>query len=193
MLAAHERSILRRKLEQYEGRVPHMYLDTAGHVTVGVGHLLATVADAERLPFITDSGTRATSLQIADDFRNVASEPLGYYAHHYRRVAKLTLSNAEIDRLTERHVDSFHRELRALYSKFDEFPSPARLALFDMIFNLGASRLRAQYPAMNRAIADLDWEKAAAESNRKPPISPIRNAYVRQLFQQAASSTEPAL
>lgn len=31
MLTAAERSILRRKLEQYEGRFDHMYLDTAGN------------------------------------------------------------------------------------------------------------------------------------------------------------------
>lgn len=82
------------------------------------------------------------------------------------------------------------RERSCCASKLEQ--PPARLALFDLIFNLGASRLRGQYPTMNGAIADLDWEKAAVESNRKPPISPVRNAYVRQLFQQAASVLEQA-
>lgn len=76
-----------------------------------------------------------------------------------------------------------------LYPEFDVLPSSVRLALFDMIFNLGATKLRVRYPRMNRAIGEADWNKAAAESNRLPPISPARNAYVRRLFEEAALLT----
>lgn len=36
-----EKLTLRGKLEKYEGLIEHMYLDTKGYVTVGVGHLLS--------------------------------------------------------------------------------------------------------------------------------------------------------
>lgn len=115
MLTAAERSILRRKLEQYEGRVPHMYLDTDGNVTVGVGHLLATVEAARELPFRTASQRKATPQRVSEEFREIAAQPKGYTASWYGGFTDLVLSNADIDRLTERHIDSFHRELRVIY------------------------------------------------------------------------------
>ena len=43
---------LKKKLFQYEGKIPHMYLDTKGYVTVGIGHLLKDVAAAQKVPFL---------------------------------------------------------------------------------------------------------------------------------------------
>lgn len=192
MLTAAERSILRRKLEQYEGRVPHMYLDTDGNVTVGVGHLLAAAEAARKLPFLTGSHRRATPEQISDEYEDVATRPVGYTASWYSRFTELLLPNADIDRLTEQHIDSFHRELRVIYPAFDRFPSPVRLALFDMIFNLGATQLRTEYPKMNRAIRARNWTEAAVESNRLPPISPARNSYIRGLLEKAGAAAGEA-
>jgi GH24 family phage-related lysozyme (muramidase) len=39
-LAADIKSELRNRLYQYEGKFNHLYLDTRGKVTVGVGHLI---------------------------------------------------------------------------------------------------------------------------------------------------------
>ena len=41
---------------KYEGNVPHMYLDTKGYVTVGVGHLLNDVEAAKK--FLSPFGIR---------------------------------------------------------------------------------------------------------------------------------------
>ena len=54
MLSTTDIQTLRKTFEQYEGKIPHMYLDTKGLVTVGVGYLLATVVEAQKLPFIVD-------------------------------------------------------------------------------------------------------------------------------------------
>ncbi|OZS41614.1 hypothetical protein ASV53_22815, partial [Photobacterium sanguinicancri] len=37
MVTATEKAALKAKLENYEGKVNHMYLDSKGYVTVGVG------------------------------------------------------------------------------------------------------------------------------------------------------------
>ncbi|MGH8085991.1 MAG: hypothetical protein ACREPV_12060 [Lysobacter sp.] len=187
MLTAAERSILRRKLERYESRIPHMYCDSKGHVTVGVGHLLASVSDAKLCAFVDHSGRRATADQIAEDYDSVKKAPEGNNAAgFYRAYTKLVLPNHEIDRLTERHIASFHRELRVIYGEFDRFPSPVRLALFDLIFNVGATDLRTKWPSMNKAIRVQDWEEAGRESNR-PEVGLDRNTYVRELFNAAAA------
>lgn len=56
-----------------------------------------------------------------------------------------------------------------------------------MIFNLGMTNLKTQWPTMNAAVKSKDWKKAAANSNRKPPISMARNKYVKELFEKAAN------
>lgn len=47
MVTTAERATLKLKLEKYEGKVNHMYLDSKGYVTVGVGHLVKDLASAQ--------------------------------------------------------------------------------------------------------------------------------------------------
>lgn len=66
-----------------------------------------------------------------------------------------------------------------------------RLALFDMIFNLGATGLSKKWPKFNRAIAKGDWAKAADDCNR-PEVQLRRNNYVKGLLRQAADAQKAA-
>lgn len=136
MLNATERRTLRTKLERYEGRVPHMYLDSRGYVTVGVGHLISTKSAAIKLLFLNGRRMAATVAEISEDFDGLRKQPAAMRASFYRGHVKLSLADDKIDRLTEQHIDSFHGELRVIYKGFDQYPSSVRLALFDMIFNL---------------------------------------------------------
>lgn len=40
MLNANVRKTVSKTLEEYEGRIDHLYLDTKGKVTVGIGHMI---------------------------------------------------------------------------------------------------------------------------------------------------------
>ncbi len=51
MILEIEKATLRAKMEKYEGKISHMYLDSKGFVTVGVGHLLKDLASAQKLNF----------------------------------------------------------------------------------------------------------------------------------------------
>ncbi len=190
MLSAHENAVLMRKLERYEGRVPHMYLDARGYVTVGVGHLLADLAAAQKLAFARANGSAASADDIRGDFESLLTLLGNRLAAYYRPHVRLTLPEQEIDRLTTAHISSFHRELQTIYPGFDGFPTPARLALFDLIFNVGASNLRTAWPSLNAAIRARDWAGAATHSRRAPPVSAQRNQYVRNLFEEAATVTQ---
>lgn len=103
MLSLAERSALRGKLERYEGRVAHMYLDTRGRVTVGVGHLLSNVDSAQRLPFMLadDISKRATNEQVAADYKAVLESRPAEHHSFYRPHTTLRLADAAIDALTE--------------------------------------------------------------------------------------------
>ena len=63
-----EKQTLRKKLDEYEGNISHMYLDSKGYVTVGVGHLLRTLQDAQKLPFMNNKNIRATVAEIKSDY-----------------------------------------------------------------------------------------------------------------------------
>jgi hypothetical protein len=69
---------LRKKLEQYEGRVEHMYLDTKGYVTVGVGHMMSSAEEAKKVAFVNAaSGAAATKKEIEDEYTLIKSKPFG--------------------------------------------------------------------------------------------------------------------
>lgn len=155
------RTVIKRKLEEYEGRVPHMYLDSKGYVTAGVGHLLPTVRDAQRLRFVDSTGRPASDDAVAEDYETIKAQIRNRQAGYYRRFAKLSLRNSEIDRLVDHHIDTFHRELRQTYPGFGRFPQQARLAMFDMVFNLGITGMRTGWPRFNHAVREADWEAAA--------------------------------
>ncbi len=58
----------RELIKNGEGCISHMYLDTVGKVTVGVGNMLPTADAATALPFIrTGSGNNATENEIRAD------------------------------------------------------------------------------------------------------------------------------
>lgn len=185
MLSQNEQKQLLEALLRYEGKVNHMYLDSNGYVTVGIGHLLSSREAAMALPFERAPGQRANPIEIGLEFDRVRQLSANRLPSFYRTHTRLHLSDAEIDRLTLQHIETFHRELRSIYAGFDEFPSSVRLALFDLIFNVGQTNLRNRWPRMNAAIAARDWATAAIQSRRAPPISAARNDYVRRLFEQA--------
>ena len=192
MLTPKEKQVLIDNLIKYEGNIPHMYLDSKGYVTVGIGHLLSTVQNAQKLPFVDKDGKKATSEQIAADYNMIAKQPKGHYAPNYRRFTKLHLKNDDILSGVNNHIKKFESNLTVNYPGFNAFPIEAKLALFDMGFNLGVKGLKTKFPNMNRAISKKDWLTAAKESHRKPPVAEARNDYVKWLFEKAAKSTRKA-
>ncbi len=190
MATYREKTTLRSKLEKYEGKVSHMYLDSKGYVTVGIGHLLSTIVDAQKLDFKNASNKLASKNEIKSDFEAVKKQPANRLASMYKKHTKLTLSAMEINKLTDKHIDSFEKELKRIYTGFNTFPTEVRLALFDLIFNLGMTKLKNKWPIFNSAIKAKDWQKAADNSNRKSPISAARNKYVKDLLEKSAKSVK---
>lgn len=198
-LAPAIKSAVAMKLEEYEGRYNHLYLDTVGKVTVGIGHMIPNKFAISSVPLFTVlnnlPATPATAAQKQAEFDQIAKQKRNYRAGWYKQFCKLVMQEADIDRQRDHHIDSFYKELIALYStrrgfqkEFDQFPAAAQIALFDMIFNLGATKLKGQFIKFNAAIKSEDWKTAGIESYR-PHVSPSRNNYVNQLFLSANSKS----
>lgn len=186
MLINSEIETLRNNIERYEGKVEHMYLDSRGFVTVGIGHLLSTENDAQKLPFKKVSGEQATVEEIQAEFTALTQQTANHVASYYKKFTSLSLSNEAMDALTDKHIDSFYKELTVVYDGFDDFPSTVKLALFDLIFNLGMTGLRKKWPKLNACIASRDW-LSAAENCRRKGIADERNEYVKGLLECSAS------
>ena len=170
----------------YEGNIGHMYLDTKGLVTVGIGNYLPSVEAAQALGFVSRASTRsASAAEIKADYESVEKQRLGLRAQGYREFTKLDLPDLAINDLFRKRVDEFKKQLKGSYPSFDDYPPAAQLAMLDMAFNLGTSGLKRKWPNLNAAIDKKDWADAAANCTR-PDANAVRNTRTIELFKRAA-------
>lgn len=181
-----------KKLEEYEGRYDHMYLDTKSKVTIGVGHLIATKSAVSSITMYTVKdnlpSTLASLKQKQEEYDNIAKQKKNYKASWYKKHTKLVMKKTDIDKQRDKHIDTFYKELTNVYKKtngyasdFDGMPENVQKALFDMIFNLGQTKLKNTFTKFNDAVKKEKWADAAKESNR-PDVNSARNTYVKGLF-----------
>lgn len=169
-----------------EGCVTHMYLDSVGKVTVGVGNMLPDAASAAKLNFVVRATrAKATPEQVQADFNAVSGQPRGYRANWYKQHTALDFPVMEADRLLDRRIAEFRLQVRGRFRQFDSYPTSAQMAILDMAFNLGTNGLWTKFPNLRRAIEAREWETAAKESSRRG-VPAARNALVRKWFEQAA-------
>jgi hypothetical protein len=158
---------------KFEGRVPHMYLDVKGLVTVGVGNLVDPVEAAQALPFrfknrpgVTQPGSPASPVQIAEEWQtlknNTALATKGCKACEL--VTQLELSDDAIDSLILERLaknESFLKR-QPWFEKFDNWPADAQLGLLSMAWAMGPGG-PAEFPNFRAACQKLDFHSAATE------------------------------
>jgi len=132
----------------------------------------------------------ASKDEIEADYELLKKHPKDRLASFYKKHVKLKLSETDINTLTNKHIDSFEAELKRIFPSFSMYPKEVRLALFDIIFNVGMTDLNNKWPYFKKAVKAKDWSKASKESKRKAPISAERNRYVKGLFEKAAAKAK---
>jgi GH24 family phage-related lysozyme (muramidase) len=171
------------KLKEFEGCVPWMYRDTVGKVTVGVGLMLPNAAAAQTLPFAR--GTHiATAEEIALEYARVDAMPAGRTAAFYKSQRPLELSQQEIDSKLTAVLQGFEVDLRAQLPHYESLPDSIKMALLDMVYNLGPVGLFKGFPHLVTAIQTGDWQQAAEHCTRRGP-SAARNEWTREQFLSA--------
>lgn len=172
-----------------EGSISHMYLDTVGKVTVGVGNMIPNAATAQQLRFVLRNTRQAASpQQIRAEFDTISKQPKGKVASTYKIHTTMDLPQSEITRLMRDRIESLRRELKNPFPSFDSYPITVQFALVDMAFNLGLKGLVDKFPKFNKAVLSNDWQTAAKESNR-PQLSASRNMTVKTWIEKASAST----
>ncbi|MGF1463749.1 MAG: hypothetical protein ACFB2Z_11415 [Maricaulaceae bacterium] len=185
------------EVKKSEGNISHMYLDSVGKVTVGVGNMLPDVAAAQRLPFIVRANQKpASPEQIASDFDTVSKKAPSLIAVTYKKYTKLDLRYADIEKLLDQRIKEFTSQLKKRFPDFGTYPIYAQFAVTDMAFNLGIHGLVTKFPKFTKAVKDKNWTEAAKQSKR-PQLSVDRNKVVRVWLEEAAKqasqdATNPA-
>lgn len=189
-------------LRKFEGDVAHPYGDSRGFLTVGVGTNVSREATFLALPWRIgdENGRMATAAEIQEGYnkltRYIAArmeeaaaqgrQTLNLPDEHYQGITNLRLPKMERQQMAERDLDAFQRELNAKFSGFNTIPAPAKVALMDMIYNIGGTKFTAaKWPSLFAAVSARDWEKAAAES-RRVDVNARRNSSTAALFKRAA-------
>jgi GH24 family phage-related lysozyme (muramidase) len=148
---------------QFEKNIPHMYVDTTGNVTVGVGHNITSHGDYQSLAFVVKRtgrkavlggdkglpigmpqtiGRIATTAEKKNDYDFLRKHTgLGNYApEHLAAYTTLEMNQPEIDRLFEKDLQDAIAVARNTFGgiTFDNYPVSCQAALIDIAFNCGS-------------------------------------------------------
>jgi GH24 family phage-related lysozyme (muramidase) len=164
-----------------------MYRDTVGKVTVGVGLMLPDAKSAQALPFVLGSRP-ATPEEIAAEYARVDAMSIGRVSAFYRSPASPELTPQTIDAKLSAVLAGFESDLRTEFPHYDALPDGVKMALLDMIYNLGPAGLFRGFPHLIAAIQAGAWAQAAEHCIRRGP-SATRNAWTREQFLSAVVGT----
>jgi GH24 family phage-related lysozyme (muramidase) len=187
--AAIDTHALLTELTRWEGCCSHMYVDTRGFVTTGIGNMLPNAEAAIALPWRHErTGLLATAAEIRAAFDHVHAQESGHGSNWYKQASDLVLPpNVTNDLAIRRLENEFLPGLNRLFPGFDSYPPPAQSALVDMAYNLGLGKL-GKFERLIGACARGDFRAAADHCHRRSSRE-TRNTATRNLFLEAANLT----
>ena len=178
---------LKQRLRQHEGVINHLYLDSLGLVTCGVGHMIDSPSRMAGVEMVCQDGTTATLDEKITEWNAVGILQPAHLPPFYEARTKLRMTPEFIEALLDSDVQGFAGLLARLIPGFDTFPGPAQEALLDMAFQLGAGGLVTKFPHLMSAVKARDWN-ACAENCHRAGIQEWRNTATADLFKQAANT-----
>jgi GH24 family phage-related lysozyme (muramidase) len=177
-------------LIKWEGEIPYMYLDQFGYVTVGIGNLVPTAADAKTLGLI-NAKTKAPASPDEVEKAFKAVEAKGIHKSHavFRLNPSIELPHEKLAELAKRRLNAeFIPALKKRFPDYDSLPKPARRCLIDMIYNLGTGKFGAKFDGKHSkfgpAVRRHDWD-VASEQCHVSTSRESRNAWRRAQFRLA--------
>lgn len=143
--------------------------------TCGIGFLVPSAASLATLPFDSLAEARHDYLTLRV---LPAGKPSGYYERFM--IARMPLEGMRS--VFDQRVAAFEAQLLEIFDGI-VIPPPARLALVDMLYNMGTKRFRIGFPRLQAAVRAGDWEGVARESHRQK-VQDRRNAVTAALFRE---------
>jgi hypothetical protein len=113
---------------------------------------------------------------------------VGRASAFYKTPASLVLTQPTIDAKLRSILAGFEADLRTQFPHYDTLPDGVKIALLDMIYNLGPAGLFKGFPHVVAAIQTGAWQQAAEHCMRRGP-SAARNDWTREQFLSAIVGT----
>jgi GH24 family phage-related lysozyme (muramidase) len=165
----------------FEGVIPHIYKDSRGIITCGVGFALPTARHVFTIPW--------RNLHEADpiaDYQHVRLSEPGREPAFYEAITHARLDHQFMWIHFNKQIALFERLLESW--NLAAMPAPAKLAIVDMAYNLGVSGLD-RYAMLRTACAECDWATAARECHRIG-VQDIRNKATAALFEGLVAAVD---
>lgn len=175
----------------WEGRVEHMYLDTLGLVTFGIGRKIDdnnTISTyGLTRPWRDAGGSLVLESDIREEWLTIKSHTelafKGGYA--FKSVASLHLLGIDIDEALMDTTATFWATLQRSLPALESWPADAQLALMDMAYHMGPNFLGSKWPNFTAAAKSYDFA-GCAQSCQTAKRTPRDQAHVK-LFTNAAA------
>jgi hypothetical protein len=173
-----------------EGREAHLYLDTEGIPTTGIGCVVPGLPDSLRLPWQNASGTPSTPSEIRAEWLRVTSMRSGLLAARYATSTSPRLSDADVDALALARLEADAAVLVQRWPEFSSFPADAQEGILLLAWAVGPGRTEhgltgPEWPHLQAAVDARDWT-AAAQAGQLDPAYGSRNLRVREAFGSAS-------
>lgn len=156
------------KVKEFEGFATHLYQDSKGYITIGVGIMFKNVNK------LLNSGIRfmdrtthkpATRDEILADWKMVSKQSKGKSAGYYKDFTKLDADPSDLELRFNSLMNNARNDALKFYPELDKLPMDIQFALWDMSYNLGYHKL-SKYKKLREALLREDFEEAAAHSKR---------------------------
>ena len=161
----------RLKDPDFEGLVPHIYLDTKGKITTGVGALVDDETTFKAVDWLVDNKRPATDAEKQAAYNHFQDlkrqEKFGqkYGAGYYKDESILQVSEAfALQRMNE-HLQNDLKKLREGIDRFDSLPYPRKEVLLDIRYNTGAVS-QTRWPNLRNGIREKNLTKIYHNVNR---------------------------
>ena len=181
-----------------EGRLNTMYLDNRGLVTTGVGCLIDSVADAQRLPWKVASGAPATAAQVAAAWNSVKGGVAATTKTWWNSIVGTTpvplhLEWADVDALTLSRAGAFVKTLTSNFPNILGWPADAQLGILSVAWGCGPNLQNVTWMSPFVACVRADDFAGMAGTATWSNINANRKSAQRLLFENAALVAQQGL
>lgn len=172
----------------HEDVLDYMYPDRTSVATAAGNNI--TLAQAQSREWLRPDGSRASSQDIAANYRRVASLiGTNSRAERSNTSSALRLSPQSQRAMAEDHLETVLPSLRRKFANFDDLPMNVQIGAISMEWALGGRYNRRGFPKHFAAIERGDWQTAARESNIRN-VSKVANAQNFAMFSDASQMVQ---
>ncbi len=174
----------RLKDPNFEGFIPHIYLDTEGKITTGVGALIDDEDAFMAVDWLVDGKRPATDAEKKaayarfQDLKRQKKFGQKYGAGYFKDKSRLQVSEEYALKRMNEHLQNDLKKLREGIDGFDNLPYPLKEVLLDIRYNTGAVSPE-KWPRLRNGIREKNLTKIYHNVNRLK-IQAERNQWAKE-------------